>query len=105
VTEEVKAHHIDTVRAAVYSEVCPRCGGRLVLRTARQGKYAVHQFYGCSNYPYCNYTISDLKAVEDNLRCPECGDFLVLKIGRYGKFYGCHSYRNGCRYTERVDED
>ena len=56
VTEEVKARHIDTVRAAVYSEVCPRCGGRLVLRTARQGKYAVHQFYGCSNYPACRYT-------------------------------------------------
>ena len=81
---------------------CPHCkSGRLVLRESPDG----HKFYGCSNYPYCNYTISDLKAVEDNLRCPECGDFLVLKIGRYGKFYGCHSYRNGCRYTERVDED
>lgn len=31
---------------------CPRCGGELVLR---QGKYG--KFYGCSNYPKCRYTI------------------------------------------------
>lgn len=30
--------------------ICPRCGGELVLRN---GKYG--QFYGCSNYPKCNY--------------------------------------------------
>ena len=31
--------------------ICPRCGGRLVLR---KGKYGV--FYGCYNYPRCRYT-------------------------------------------------
>lgn len=31
---------------------CPKCGGELVLR---HGKYG--QFYGCSNYPKCKYTI------------------------------------------------
>ncbi len=30
---------------------CPRCGGRLVQR---QGKYGT--FYGCTNYPKCNFT-------------------------------------------------
>ena len=34
---------------------CPRCGGRLVLRTATQGAYKGRTFYGCSNYPYCRY--------------------------------------------------
>lgn len=29
---------------------CPRCGGKLV---ARHGKYG--DFYGCSNYPRCNF--------------------------------------------------
>ena len=30
---------------------CPRCGGKLVLRSGRYG-----QFYGCSNYPKCKFT-------------------------------------------------
>ena len=32
--------------------VCPNCGGRLILR---EGKYG--RFYGCSNYPKCKYTL------------------------------------------------
>lgn len=54
VTEEVKMRHIESVRAAI--ETCPRCGGKLVLRTARKGRNAGGQFYGCSNYPSCRYT-------------------------------------------------
>lgn len=34
---------------------CPLCGGKLVLRTAKKGKYAGTRFYGCSNYPNCRY--------------------------------------------------
>ena len=30
---------------------CPKCGGNLVLRTGKYGK-----FIGCSNYPKCTYT-------------------------------------------------
>lgn len=33
---------------------CPKCGSKMVLRTARQGKYAGRQFWGCSMYPSCN---------------------------------------------------
>lgn len=36
--------------------ICPNCGGRLVLRTARKGVNVGKQFYGCSNYPRCKYT-------------------------------------------------
>ncbi len=39
--------------AAVASGKCPRCGGTLVLRNGRYG-----QFYGCSNYPRCNYILN-----------------------------------------------
>ena len=38
------------------SKQCPRCGGELVLRTAKKGHNAGNQFYGCSNYPKCRYT-------------------------------------------------
>ena len=31
---------------------CPKCGGHLVLR---EGNY--NQFYGCSNFPRCSYTV------------------------------------------------
>lgn len=34
---------------------CPRCGGKLVLRTATKGANAGGKFWGCSNYPKCNY--------------------------------------------------
>ncbi len=33
------------------STVCPECGGKLVERTGRFGK-----FFGCSNYPRCGFT-------------------------------------------------
>ena len=33
---------------------CPKCGKAMVIRTAKQGKYAGQQFYGCSNYPHCS---------------------------------------------------
>lgn len=34
---------------------CPRCGGALVLRTAKKGSNAGNRFYGCSNFPKCRY--------------------------------------------------
>lgn len=36
---------------------CPKCGAPMVLRTARIGKSAGSQFYGCSRYPNCNGTM------------------------------------------------
>ena len=36
--------------------ICPRCGGKLVLRTAKKGENAGNSFYGCSNFPKCRYT-------------------------------------------------
>ena len=59
-TESDRKQHLDNVNrnkerrdAAVASGKCPRCGGNLVLRN---GKYG--QFYGCSNYPRCNYILN-----------------------------------------------
>lgn len=54
-----RVSHLDNVRrtnerrdAAVASGRCPKCGGNLVLRNGRYGR-----FYGCSNYPRCTYKL------------------------------------------------
>ena len=35
--------------------ICPRCGSKLVLRTAKKGDNVGNQFYGCSSFPKCRY--------------------------------------------------
>ncbi len=36
---------------------CPKCGERMVLRTAHQGAQTGKQFFGCTNYPKCRTVI------------------------------------------------
>jgi restriction system protein len=36
--------------------VCPQCGGLMALRTAKTGKNAGSQFWGCTGYPDCKGT-------------------------------------------------
>ena len=36
---------------------CPRCESEMVLRTAKRGKNPGSQFWGCLNYPRCNYIL------------------------------------------------
>jgi restriction system protein len=35
---------------------CPKCGKRMVIRTASKGRQVGSQFWGCSGYPNCDYT-------------------------------------------------
>ena len=37
------------------TDICPRCGGKLVLRIASKGERKGKRFLGCSNYPKCKY--------------------------------------------------
>lgn len=37
---------------------CPNCGSEMKLRTARKGKYAGQQFWGCSSFPKCRGTVN-----------------------------------------------
>lgn len=46
---------------------CPKCNGKLVLRTATRGTYAGNQFYGCSNYPKCKYIKNIAKQAVQNM--------------------------------------
>jgi hypothetical protein len=32
---------------------CPRCGSGMELRTARRGRHAGNQFWGCESFPKC----------------------------------------------------
>ncbi|MGH7869224.1 MAG: topoisomerase DNA-binding C4 zinc finger domain-containing protein [Candidatus Dormibacteraceae bacterium] len=32
---------------------CPKCGSKMILRTAKSGANAGGQFWGCSNFPRC----------------------------------------------------
>jgi len=36
---------------------CPHCGKPMVLRTAKTGPHAGHQFWGCTAYPDCKGTV------------------------------------------------
>lgn len=56
---------------------CPKCGGAIVERKTRRGR----NFYGCKNYPDCDYTTWDQPQKET---CPKCGSFLLK-----------HHYKNG----------
>jgi DNA topoisomerase-1 len=49
---------------------CPQCGGDLVEKRTRKGR----TFYGCANYPQCDFASWDKPVPEP---CPECGGLLV----------------------------
>ena len=33
---------------------CPKCGSKMVLRTAKKGSHSGQKFWGCSKFPNCN---------------------------------------------------
>ena len=40
----------------VQSQTCPRCGSRMITRTARRGSNAGNRFWGCTRFPICKGT-------------------------------------------------
>ncbi len=52
--------------------LCPVCGGDLVERKTKQKKRV---FYGCSNYPTCNFAIWERPVPE---LCPNCNGLMVV---------------------------
>ena len=59
--------------------LCPLCGQKIVLKKSKKGR----SFYGCENYPNCNFMTWSTPVEE---RCPKCGNTLFKKGGRTGKF-------------------
>ena len=44
--------------SAATSPACPKCGGSMIRRTARQGVYAGKDFWACRGYPSCRGIIN-----------------------------------------------
>lgn len=72
---------------------CPKCGGDVIVRKTKRGR----SFYGCSNYPNCNF-ISWYEPT--NSKCPQCGEILFKKKGKQSKLF-CNT--DGCGYS--ADDD
>jgi DNA topoisomerase-1 len=72
--------------------VCPKDGGDVVERKSRRGKV----FYGCANYPKCDFTLWNKPVLEP---CPKCGwKFLTEKITkRAGRQLVCAN--DACDYV------
>ena len=51
---------------------CPKCGGNIIAKKTKKGK----TFYGCDNFPKCDYALWDEPTGET---CPECGMLMVKK--------------------------
>ncbi len=49
-------NHSILVPPAAQANLCPKCGGQLVRRTAKKGPNQGKPFIGCSNFPKCRYT-------------------------------------------------
>ena len=79
---------------------CPECGGELVYRNGRFGK-----FISCINFPTCRYTENDEEELPEEAKeekiCPNCGAKMVIKRGRYGQFWACSNYPE-CKTIESL---
>jgi len=83
---------------------CPECGGDLLVRFGRFGK-----FIACNNFPNCRYTEKteeDKKIEQENSgeTCDKCGAPMVLKRGKYGAFLGCSKYPD-CKNIKKITSD
>ncbi len=74
----------------------PGCNGEIVARkTKGRGK----EFYGCTNYPACQF-ISHFKPID--VYCPKCGWFLVEKYDKKnGSYKSC--INPACDYLHSAD--
>jgi len=72
--------------------LCPKDGGDIVERKSRRGRV----FYGCANYPDCDFTLWNRPLPE---KCPDCcASFLVEKVTkRHGRQLICNN--EACEYV------
>ena len=52
------------------NQPCPKCGAPLIKRISKKGK----KFYGCSNYPNCDFASPGVPTGEI---CKECGSYII----------------------------
>ncbi len=80
---------------------CPRpgCDGKIVERRSRRGRGRGKVFYGCTNYPDCDFVTYDKPTSQ---KCPKCGQFLVEKTDKQrGTYKAC--INPDCDYLHTVE--
>ncbi len=63
---------------------CPRCGGNIVKKKTKMGKV----FFGCSNYPECDFMSWEIPAP---IFCPKCCSVMRIVVKEGKKQYICTS--------------
>ena len=71
--------------------LCPLDGGHMLVRKSAKGRV----YYGCSNYPKCNYMTWDEPVPE---RCPQCGSTLFKKKGQL------YCAKEGCGFVKAIEK-
>ncbi|WP_308630198.1 type I DNA topoisomerase [uncultured Gemmiger sp.] len=71
--------------------ICPECGGHMLVRKSAKGRI----YYGCSNYPKCNFMTWDEPVPE---KCPQCGQTLFKKKGQL------YCAKEGCDFTKPIEK-
>ena len=59
---------------------CPECSSPIIEKKSKRGKI----FFGCKNYPDCEFTSWDRPL---NEKCPDCGSMMFEKLTRGNKKY------------------
>ena len=70
--------------------LCPLDGGHMLVRKSAKGRV----YYGCSNYPKCNYMTWDEPVPE---KCPQCGSTLFKKKGQL------YCAKEGCGFVKAIE--
>ena len=71
--------------------LCPLDGGHMLVRKSSKGRV----YYGCSNYPKCNYMTWDEPVPE---KCPQCGSTLFKKKGQL------YCAKEGCGFVKNIEK-
>ncbi|MBU5670053.1 type I DNA topoisomerase [Peptoniphilus sp. MSJ-1] len=75
---------------------CPKCkDGEIVVKRSKKGR----KFFGCSNYPDCDF-VSWNKPIAE--KCPKCGEILTETNSRNKKIIKCSN--NTCDYRREDNE-
>lgn len=79
---------------------CPVCGGEVIGKKTKKG----YTFFGCSNYPTCNFMTWDTPTTE---ACPQCGSSLFRTRGGVIKCNkeGCGYETKAARRSKKADSD
>lgn len=71
---------------------CPKCGGTILEKRSKKGKI----FYGCSNYPECDFVSWNEPTDE---KCPECGSVMAKRSSKAkGNYLECINVE--CKHKE-----